>query len=268
MASRVKKIKPIIELLIPDPTPEIDSWLVMGVDPSLSASGYAIARVDRNSDPIWTSIGSVRPDKTSDPSWIRSLSMGQFLLMTLLNEYNGDNKMGLIVSFEAPTMGNDYLNTANKVMHTVIFGGDVNNKFPNIKIQHTNASTLRSLLGLVKRGAKNKKENKDKAWTYIDKAVYPSLDNDACDGVLLAMMGVWTAKILLGESSSVPEKVLTKLTDKTLEHKGKGKNAYTQLAGTLHREEYFTSYTQKEYQVAVKDAKSTAARLPRYTFQI
>jgi hypothetical protein len=212
-------------------------------------------------------MGSLRPNTASDPAWIRSLAMGS-VLKDLLLKQAPVRRLGLIVSFEAPTFGTDSLNTANKVMHTILFNPYLTRIYPQVKILHTNAATLRSLLGLVQRGSQNKKENKAKAYTFIDQVEYPALDNDACDGVLLGMMGVWTAKILLGESASVPPNVLTKLTDSTIEHKGKGKNAYTQLAGSLHRLEYYTDYQDRDYLVAHKDAKSTTARLPRLTIHI
>ncbi len=92
------------------------------------------------------------------------------------------------------TPGNDSLNTISIILRLILFEKQPNvveglpDAFGRVHIQFTNASTLRRLMGLTQRGNKNKKENVERAYSFLDKGSYPNLDTDACDGALMAMM--------------------------------------------------------------------------------
>ncbi|RZU41103.1 hypothetical protein BDD14_2599 [Edaphobacter modestus] len=113
----------------------------------------------------------------------------------------------------------------------------------------TNASTLRSLMGLTKKGASNKVENVEKAYSYLDQGKYPNLDTDACDAVLMAMMARYSAAILLGHPEGVPQRFLIAMCNATEEVVGKGRNARTRIKGILHRREYWVRYERRNYDV-------------------
>lgn len=276
---RVKKEKKPIELRIPAPNSAITSWVVFGLDPSVSRTGFAIKGVYKNADgPIiseWLSIGSAKPDKIEDDTrdsrttlWIRSKEIALFL-REFLKLVPSNKSTGLIISMEYPTPQNDFLVALNRILHVIFFeDGTLADKFGEIRILTTNASTLRSLMGLKQRGAKNKAENIEKAYTFCDKQTYPELDTDSCDAVLMAMMGQYTASIMLGKHDEVPPNFLTSLCNATEEIKGKGRNARTIIKGILHRNEYWYRYERQSYGLGVKDASNPKKTLTRKYFSI
>jgi hypothetical protein len=176
--------------------------------------------------------------------------------------------LGLIISMEYPTPMNDFLVALNRIIHLVFFETDLWKKFATVRVLTTNAATLRSLMNLTKKGAKNKAENIDRAYEYIDKAAYPKLDTDACDAVLLSMMARHTAAIFLGHPEEVPERFLVALCNANQEMKGKGRNAKIITKGILHRREYFYSYTRKTYTLIVNDASRHINKLERTGYSI
>jgi hypothetical protein len=107
-------------------------------------------------------------------------------------------------------------------------------------------------MGLTKQGAKNKVEHVGKAYAYLDKESYPNLDTDACDAVLMAMMGRYSAAILMGHPDNVPPRFLTAMCNATEEVVGKGRNARTRVKGILHRREYWVLYERKQYDELTK----------------
>lgn len=292
------KNKKAIPLQIPDPLPKVKQWLILGLDPSMSRTGYALMRVVPEGGATratWLAAGSVKPEVTSDPIWLRGKMMALYLRELVekaaddiidktfadMNEAIWDSdprdpngyepdaaNVGLIVSMEFPTPMNDFLVALNRIIHLVFFENDMWKKFATVRVLTTNAATLRSLMGLTKTGAKNKGENILRAYDFIDKTVYPKLDTDACDAVLLSMMARHTASILLGYPNTVPEKFLNSLCNSSQEMKGKGRNARIITKGLLHRREYFYSYTRNTYTLVVNDASRQKTKLERTGYSI
>lgn len=279
------KSKAPIPLQYPAPLPEVKQWLIFGLDPSMSRTGYALMHVTLNGDGTtsakWLAAGSVKPDTSSDPIWVRGKMMALHLRGLLeqeaqkifdsdwdLDKTPEDEALGLIISMEYPTPMNDFLVALNRIIHLVFFENDMWEKFSAVRVLTTNAATLRSLMNLTKTGAKNKGENILRAYDFITKTKYPSLDSDACDAVLLSMMARHTASILLGNSDEVPEKFKVALCNATQEMKGKGRNAHVITKGLLHRREYFYSYNRKTYVLCVKDASRQGTKLERTGYLI
>jgi hypothetical protein len=251
---------------------------VMGLDPSLSRTGYSFMLIDKTDEGIysqWLGVGSLKPEDASVPVWVRSKAIALALKDLLLDTardliHTLDLKeTGLIISMEAPTPQNDFLTSINRILHLVLLDpGSVVTDFGQVHVQMTNASTLRSLMGLTKQGAKNKTENVAKAYTYLDQLKYPNLDTDACDAVLMAVMGRCSAAILLGHPEDVPTRFLTALCNGAEEVVGKGRNARTRIKGILHRREYWTTYSPQNYPVLLRDACTKKAKLDRMIFTI
>lgn len=243
-------------------------------------------------DAIWLAAGSVKPEKIEDANlhprntiWMRGKAMSTYLrdvaksvapLRKSNDEGYGDfesapakSDVGLIISMEYPTPMNDYLVALNRIIHLVFFeDGELAEMFGDIRILTTNASTLRSLMGLTQRGNQNKGENILKAYEFINKEIYPQLDSDACDAVLLAMMARHAASVLLGTSPEVPDRFITSLCSAVQEVKGKGRNAHTITKGLLHRIEYWYRYQRSEVTVCIKDASNPKKSLNRVNFSI
>lgn len=267
---RAKKTIREIPLLIPNELDLGKVWVV-GLDLSLSRTGYAISTFSKeNQSSIWCSIGSIKPDLSNNPVWLRSKLLALYVKDLLTNIPKTPEKQTLILSFEQAPPGNDWLSSLNRVFHVVLLeDGNLADRFDNVYLMHTNASTLRSVMGLVKKGAKNKVENIAKGYEFISSTSFPSLDSDACDGVLLAVMGTYAAMAHMDLRSLIPTKALETLCNSTLETKGKGNRARIQTKGLLHRPEYWTKYEYKPYVLAMKDAKvSGNKRLIRTTISL
>ena len=277
-----------IPLIIPPKVEEIDRWVILGLDPSMSRTGYALMQVqppmahtpeESYTEATWLTAGSVKPEKIENAGlhprntlWIRSKIMALYLrevVETIKPSVGGASKVGLIVSMEYPTPMNDYLTGLQRIINLVFFDGvGLGGLFSEIRILLTNASTLRSLMGLTQRGPKNKTENIIRAYTFIGKAEYPELDTDSCDAVLLGMMGRHTASIMLGCVGEVPQNFLNSLCNSTQEVKGKGRNAHVVTKGLLHRNELFYKYEKLNYGLLIKDASVPSKRLVRREFSI
>jgi hypothetical protein len=274
---RAKKERKPVELRVPPPIPEIDNWVVLGLDPSVSRTGFALLGMFMQDGALqskWMSVGSARPDKIEDGRhtrttlWIRSKQIALYI-REFLKLFPVNKRTGLLISMEFPTPENDFLVGLNRIMHAVFFEDDVlADTFGAVRILTPNASTLRSLMGLKQRGATNKKENIEKAYTYVDKGVYPELDTDSCDAVLMAVMGKYTAMILMGKTETIPANFLTRLCNATEEIKGKGRNQRVQIVGVLHRSEYWYAYERKQYGIGIKDAANPKKALTRKYFTI
>ncbi len=300
---RAAKAKEPTPLSIPDPTPGIDRWIVLGLDPSMSRTGFALLDVrpaiaftpeeGPHSNAVWLAAGSVKPEMedfglhSRTTIWIRGKAMSTYLREVVKSVappkkvpegFQGyadfepappRSSVGLIISMEYPTPMNDYLVALNRIIHLIFFeDGELAELFGEIRIFTTNASTLRSLMGLRQRGNQNKGENILKAYEFIDKAKFPQLDSDACDAVLLAMMARHAASVSLGTSAEVPDRFLTSLCSAVREIKGKGRNSHEITKGLLHRNEYWYRYERRTVAVAVKDASNPKKSLSRVNFSI
>lgn len=275
-----RKAKKPVELLIPEPKEHIKQWLIFGLDPSLSRTGYALMRVeaqDGASKARWLEVGSIKPDDAGDPVWIRSKNIAMGLRSRLRGFAPTPDEVattGLIISMEFPTPQNDFLVALNRIIHLVFFDNPgvpfeksdysvLANNFAAIQVLTPNASTLRSLMGLTMRGAKNKAENIDKAYTFLDRETYPNLDTDSCDAVLMAIMGRHTASFMLGLPDEPPRHIALSLTNGAKDIKGKGTRARVITKGMLHRPEYFYAYEPKVYSLQWRNAREKTRLLER-----
>ncbi len=276
-----------IVLNIPSAILDINHWLVMGLDPSLSCTGYAFMHVYLNSwheDPIsiipgtsgadWLQIGSCKPQETRNPVWLRAKLMALYLKEQMMKSSGTLNYMwgnlGLMVVMEAPTPGEDFLNRVNAIFHEHLFSdGDLS--FKQIRILTVNASTLRSLMGLYTRG-NNKGENIKRSYEFLDREKYPNLDSDACDAVMLSMVARHACSIMLGTSDEVPPRFLQTLCENSPVERGKGRNARITTKGLLHttgqRPEYWYSYECKNYTLCVRDAAQPKKILNRINYPV
>ena len=250
-------------------------WVVMGFDLSLSRSGWAVASV-KVSEGVTTSeflgAGSVKPDDASLPVWLRGRMIGKGLLQATLlpkvRELMNDGA-SVLLSFEAFTPRNDYLSSVRRLVDSVFLASDSPLIKSPLYFLSINASTLRSIMGLVQRGAGNKKENINKSLEFIDKRRFPEIDSDACDAVLLAMCGRYTVSVVSGFPEEVPTKALTSLCDGKQEVKGKGRNSRIITKGVLHRGEYWGKYThQTSHTLCLKDACSPKKSLERINLEV
>lgn len=299
---RAAKVKVPIPISVPDPNLRITRWVILGLDPSVSRTGFALLDVcpalaytpeeGPYTDAAWLAAGSAKPDKIDDDMldarttvWIRAKAVALYLREVVKsvappkkdvdNPY-GDfepgrpkSDVGLIVSMEYPTPNNDYLWSMNRIINLVMFDdSEIGEAFGEVRIMLTNASTLRSLMGLTQRGNQNKGENIAKAYEFIDKTRFPQLDSDACDAVLLCIMGRHAASVMLGTKDEVPQRFLLSMCNATQETKGAGRNAYVRTKGQLHRTEYWYKYERRSYAVAVKDASNPKKSLSRANFSI
>lgn len=298
-----KKQKAPIPLTIPEANSRVKRWVILGLDPSMTRTGFAMLDVRPTlaytpeegpyTQAIWLAAGSIKPEKIEDSGlhsrntlWIRGKAMALYLREMIKSiapdprDSKGDfhvcdhpecckPEVGLIISMEYPTPMNDYLVALNRIIHLIFFeDGELAEKFAEIRVLTTNASTLRSLMRLTKKGSQNKGENILRAYEFIDKARFPELDSDACDAVLLAMMGRHTASVMLGNTSEIPDNFLNSLCNATQEVKGSGRNQHTVTKGLLHRIEYWYRYERKGYVVCVKDASNPKKSLSRINFSI
>ena len=121
---------------------------------------------------------------------------------------------------------------------------------------------------LTQRGPKNKRENIIRAFDFIDKAKFPELDSDACDAVLMAMVGRHVCSVLLGHPEEVPANFLNALCNATRETRGKGRNTRIIVKGILHRPEYWTEQVISSRVLCVKDAQNPKKILERICISV
>ncbi len=275
---QAKKERKPPELRIPDPNTNIDNWLVLGLDPSVSRTGFAFMGLyvkDGTLTHEWLGIGSVKPNKIEDyrhtrtTLWARSKAISLYI-REYLRLFPVNKRTGLIISTEFPTPQNDFLVGLNRILHVILFeDGSLADSFGDIRILTPNASTLRSLMGLKQRGAANKRENIEKAYTFVDQKVYPRLDSDSCDGVLLAVMGRYAATILMGRPNEIPNNFLVRLCNATVTTKVSKKGRIKEkIEGILLRAEYWYSYERQSYGVGVIDASNPKKTLTHKYFTI
>ncbi len=274
-----------VPLLIPPPIEEVKEWVILGLDPSLSRTGYSLMRVQpaevNGSTATWVGAGSIKPDPVEGMSpqasiWIRCKGIALYLrriFETQITKWQAEGldtkKVGLIIALEAPPPQNDYLASIHRAIHMVLFQNSyLTDNFGQIRILYVNASTLRSLMKLTQRGAKNKAENIARAYDFISKADYPELDPDSCDAVLVTMVARYAASIVLGYPHEAPQNFLNSLCNATQETKGKGVRTRVVTKGIFHRNEYWYKYERQSYLVAVKDATIPKKTLSRVEFVI
>lgn len=276
-----------VPLQIPEPIQDIKEWVILGLDPSLSRTGYSLMRVVPSEDvgnssaAAWVAAGSIKPDPIEGMNaqtsiWIRCKLIALYLrkiFETQIAKWQAEGidtkKVGLIVSLEAPPPQNDYLASIHRAIHMVLFESSfLTDNFGQIRILYVNASTLRSMMKLTMRGPKNKAENIVRAYDFIGKADYPELDSDSCDAVLVTMVARQVASVVMGHPNEVPQNFLNSLCNATKETKGKGVRTRVVTKGIFHRNEYWYKYERQSYLVAVKDATIPKKTLSRVEFVI
>lgn len=256
MAPRKPK-KTFAEKITFPPKSNNKKWLVIGLDPSLSRTGFAFAKVVGTSFQ-WLSIGSLKPDDTSLPTWLRSQqiasAIGEMMQHWQSTVATGSwEPNGLIICMEVPTPRNDYLNILSKTIHAHLL--PLTGKlFSEVHVLQVNAATMRSNMGLTATGD-NKWENVRKSQEFADPQTYPGIDSDSCDAILFAEYGRMVTQLLSSEPSLIGESpMLLSLCDNTPVVKGKGKRAHTVTKGILHNPAYWYTYTPTEYSISLKDA--------------
>jgi hypothetical protein len=260
-----------VKLLLPEKT-NVEQWIVMGVDPSLTRTGMAFLHVHlkaANSTASWMSIGSIKPESSSSPVWARSKGIALYLKSLLTQVASSvEGESGLLLCMEAPTPHNDFLNSISKILHLVLLDVELQNRFSEVRVLLVNASTLRSLMGLTQRGNKNKAENIARAYEFIDRAQFPELDSDACDAVLLSMVGRHTVSVMLGLQDEVPANFLKTLCNAEQETRGSGRNMRVITKGILHRREYWSKYEPASMTMLAKDASNSKKSLIRSSVKV
>jgi hypothetical protein len=275
-----------IPLQIPGPIQEIKEWVILGLDPSLSRTGYSLMRVQpaevKGTTASWVGAGSIKPDPIESglspqaTIWIRCKLIALYLrkiFETQITKWQDEGvdtkKVGLIIALEAPPPQNDYLASIHRAIHMVLFQNSfLSDNFGQIRILYINASTLRSLMKLTQRGPKNKAENIARAYDFISKETYPELDPDSCDAVLVAMVARHVTSVVMGFPDEVPQNFLNSLCNATQETKGKGVRTRIVTKGIFHRNEYWYMYQRQSYDVAVKDATIPKKTLSRVEFVV
>jgi hypothetical protein len=266
-SARKRKQKPGPELVFPS-EPDIATWSVVAIDPSLSRTGFARSTVSE-AGAVWESVGSWKPKDSSQPVWARAAAIGykiRLLCGTALSKYvpAEAKKLGLLLVMEAPPPRNDWLSSLQRVIFMTLGQNQMQHlPYGAVRILLVNASTLRSQMALTKTGSKNKTENVQRAYDFIERSKYPQLDTDSCDAVLLSVVGVAAAEILMGRPDAVADNFRTLLCDTTSVIKGKGKNARETMKGLLHNRDYFWRFRPLKVEIATKDAKLPTSRLEK-----
>ena len=265
-AARKRKQKPGPDLVFPS-EPAILSWHVVAVDPSLTRAGFATSHVTPTKAE-WISVGSWKPTDSSQPVWARAAAIGSKIKELSVALEGVDEaalkQLGLLFIMEAPPPRNDWLSSLQRVIF-MMMGRNQMQELPYgaVRVMLVNASTLRSQMALTKTG-NNKNENIARAYDYIDRGLYPQLDSDSCDAVMLSVVGIATANVLMGKQELVSDKFQTLLCDTTITVKGKGKMARDVMKGLLHNPAYFWKMEPITVELAVKDAKERKLKLERH----
>jgi hypothetical protein len=251
--ARVAKPKPTVQDKIKVPVKrDENSWTVVGIDPSLSRTGLAILN-NTVEGPTWASIQSLKPDDSKAPSWIRSIMMANYITEQI--KENESLEKGLLIVLEAPTPGNDYLATINKIIHAVVLPDLRCSDYSTIYVMHVNAMTMRSCLGLTAKG-NNKHENIRKSHEFADATTFPGIDSDACDAILLAQFGRYVSDVFMGKGATdIPDKIAAALFDFTDVVKGKGRNERVVKKGIIYNPAYWFVFEPTDYSISVKDAR-------------
>jgi hypothetical protein len=254
--------------------PEISQWVIFALDLSLSRTGWAVSHIKKEpgrTEAVTLGVGSVKPESASAPVWVRSVMIGQGLMEVMVTPGVRsllEQGAGIMFAVEAATPRNDFLTSISRVTHSIFFAQGTPFDKKRVYTLSVNASTLRSLMHLSQRGAGNKKENIEKAFTYVSKQAYPKLDSDACDAVLLAAVGEHACRIFLGYPDEVPENFINTLCNAAQEVKGKGRRQRVVTKGILHRPEYFYTHETQTRTLLKKDASSPSKKLSRSEFKI
>jgi hypothetical protein len=269
--------KPSLDLLIP--RLPITKWVVVGLDLSLSRTGYAVLTIN-DGEAKWEQVGSYQPKNSKDEAWARATAIGS-LIRGLVEDHVPQDRpegWGLLVSIEFPDPNNSYLMSLNGIVQAVLWssGGTLPlQEFMETYRLAINASTMHSVLRLnIKGQAADKDVNIALAYNFIDKKEFPNLDSDSCDAVLLAMMGRHAVMALNGKEALVPPGPLNLLCKQDLkvkitEHKTRGIIRKEKAAGLFHNPATWT-----KIQGAVKvclslvDARVSLHRNPTTTLHL
>ena len=198
--------KKVVELQFP--RLPIKNWIILGLDLSLSRTGYAVLHVG-DGVARWVEVGSFAPRDSSDETWARALALGTLIrdVVERLVGQGAGGQTGIILSVEFPDPKNSYLMALNGIVQAAIWSsgpeGTLQERLPIYRFA-INAMTLRSVLRLNKTVTGNKDVNIAQAYNYISETEFPNLDSDNCDAVLLAIMARHAVMVLGGREAEVP----------------------------------------------------------------
>jgi hypothetical protein len=251
--------------------PRLDhhSWIIVGIDLSLSRTGLATLHI-KGDQAKWGYVGSLTPADSKEETWARAATLGIALREHISQLQTKFPNTPMIISVEFPDPNNSYLMGLNQVIQTVLWTADEEGG-PAGPGKHVyrlavNASTLRAAMRLS--GSDTKADNIALAYDYIDKGEYPRLDSDSCDAVLLAMFGRHAAMVLSGHEDLVPQKPLVTLCSeavaqktRTNEKTGAVKVMKETPKGILHNPATWTRIrAPKPVRLRASDARATSTR--------
>lgn len=264
------KAKKVIEIR-EDGTTEIQNWAILGLDLSLSNTGFASLYL-QDGAAVWGHVGSLCT-KTGPENWARSQAYGIGIGMVMESMWKtcaaSGRAWGLCISLEWPDPNNSYLMGLNQVVQSVIWNYQVPffSEFQGIQRMSVNASTLRSVVGI--KGGTDKEENHRIAQSFLPPGSYPNLDHDACDAVLLCQFARWGVDMLQGRRATVPVPAQIALAKVGEKMRVVGSRRVPVPAGILYdpvlwtRMEIPTSIILKR-----RDAATKSARLDQYPITI
>jgi hypothetical protein len=212
-------------------------------------------------DARWGFIGSLAPGDSSDLMWRRSKAIAKGVLTRLnieIEDLNTKDPVGLILAVEMAFPAGNGINliALNRVLMSHILVPSLKNVFAEVRILSVLPQTLRSLMDLP-RDSKDKKANIVKAYEIISQEDHPYLDSDACDAVMMAMLGRCAAYALAGQTERLPNKILTAFcSSKPQARSAAGKiKKVMGMAGILHWQDYWATYIPAEVEMTVKSSK-------------
>lgn len=188
---------------------EIQNWAILGLDLSLSRTGYATL-LTQGSAETWVEIGSYTPGDESkgEDTWARAqayaLGIGAEIERIHARCTAMGGSWGLLIVMETPDPENSYLMGLNQVIQTNLWNPIIPfySFFSELRRMFVNAQSLRSIMGLPQ--GSTKADNQKKAWSFLPSGRFQRMDTDACDAVLLVRFAAWGIAMLQGRPEQVP----------------------------------------------------------------
>ena len=214
---------------------KIQNWVLLGLDLSLSRTGYATLFIE-GPKATWGRVGSysMSEDNKGEETWARAQAYAMGIGSELLNIWEKcratGKAWGLGIIMEYPDPDNSYLMGLNQVIQTSLWNAGIPcyADFLELRRMFVNASTLRSVMGIL--SGTGKAENQRIAQTFLPEGVYARLDQDACDAVLLCMYARWGIQMLHGNFEGVPLKAQASLAKDDIKVKVKHRKDGSELS--------------------------------------
>ena len=197
-----------------DGTTEIQNWAILGLDLSLSRTGFAALLLEGGVR-TWSDVGSYTITEPGIDTWARAQAYAIGIGMELESLWKActtrGGTWGLLIAMEWPDPENSYLMGLNQVIQTSLWNPSIPyyQAFSELRRMSVNAMTLKSVMELPQ--GSTKKDNQAQAQTFLPKSAYPNLDTDACDAVLLCQFASWGVSMLQGHFDTVPIKAQASL---------------------------------------------------------